>query len=151
MRKEDEIMIMIGYVANAQEKNFRDYAAANGLTGKQADILLYLLYSGEEAVNQKSLEHRFKVSKSSITTMLNTLERNGFIVRRRLDGRANAIACTEKAEKVKEGIAEAGVRRARLVFRNFSEEEKDSMDALLKKMLNNFQKEGLNYDQGIID
>lgn len=143
MSKEDEIMIMIGYVANAQEKKFREYAASKGLTGKQADILIYLLYSGEKTVNQKKLEDKFKVSKSSVTTMLNTLERNGFIVRKRLDGRANAVTCTEKAEKVKEGIAEAGKRRAQWVFKDFSDEEKETLDALLKKMRNNFQKEDI--------
>lgn len=137
---EDEILILIGCIYNTQEKIFREYTGGLGLTGKQTDILMYLLYSEEKCTEQKQLEKIFKVGKSAITTMLNTMERNGFIKRGKTDGRTNNVEPTEKAIELKQVLNDSSKTRNEILFSGISAEEKGKMNTLLKKLYYNVNK-----------
>ena len=142
MRKEDEIIILNGAITALFEKGFRGYTEKIGLTGKQADVLMYLMFSDGGALEQKKLEEKFKVTKSAISTMLNTMERGGFVRREKIDGRTNAVYPTEKAEKLRDDICNAAEVRAEKFFGGFSEDDKDTLSALLKKLYGNISEEG---------
>ena len=119
-----------------------------GLTTMQNRVLHYLLaHIPETPVYQKDIEREFRVSKSTVTEILQLMEKNGFIVREssRRDGRMKRILPTEKAitiqkevmdnirtveEKLRAGISEEDYRTCLKVLKKMSEnlaEEKDHM------------------------
>mgnify|MGYP000346849506 CR=1 FL=1 len=54
---------------------------AIGITGRQADILFYLMDHKEEKVKQVMIEKAFRLSNPTVTGVLNRLEQNGFLTR----------------------------------------------------------------------
>lgn len=55
-----------------------------------------------EMIFQKDIEREFKIKGSSVTSVLNNLEKNGYILRKSVerDKRLKQIVLTEKAESV---------------------------------------------------
>jgi len=77
---------------------------SHGINGLQARILGFVEKSDCENrdIYQKDIETEFKIRRSSVTSVLNTLEKNGFIQRCSVenDGRLKKIVLTAKAKKV---------------------------------------------------
>ncbi len=71
------------------------------LTGLQSRIIGFIFLSGKNGrdIYQKDLEQEFKIGRSSVTSVLNNLEKNGFILRQSVDNdrRLKQIVLTEKA------------------------------------------------------
>ena len=59
-----------------------------GVTMLGGWILEYLYYKGEEPTYQKDIERKFRTGKSTIAGMMKTLEKNGLIVRKSVEGDA---------------------------------------------------------------
>ena len=119
-----------------------------GLTTMQNRILHYILMKSLGCpVYQKDIEKEFRVSKSTVTEILQLMEKNGFIDRKssKRDGRMKRIMPTEKAitiqkevmenirtveEKLRAGVNEEDYRTCLKVLKKMSEnlaEEKDHM------------------------
>ncbi len=71
------------------------------LTGLQGRIIGFIFICGKKGrdIYQKDLEQEFKIGRSSVTSVLNNLEKNGFILRQSVknDRRLKKIMLTEKA------------------------------------------------------
>lgn len=76
----------------------------NGLTSIQTRILEYLRHVEEEgsSVFQKDIEDVFRIKKSSVTSVLQTLEKKGLIVRESVpqDARVKKLVLTDKARRM---------------------------------------------------
>ena len=75
----------------------------------QNRVLHYLLaHIPETPVYQKDIEREFRVSKSTVTEILQLMEKNGFIVREssRRDGRMKRILPTEKSFAIQMDVRE---------------------------------------------
>ncbi|PTQ85799.1 DNA-binding MarR family transcriptional regulator [Trichococcus patagoniensis] len=71
-----------------------------GLTGMQFAIVSYIAKeSAERDVFQKNLEQKFDIRKSTVTGILNTMERDGFLRRETVpyDARLRKMMLTNKA------------------------------------------------------
>lgn len=84
---------------------FFDLAMAqNGLTSIQTRILGYLRKAQEEnrSVFQRDIEEVFRIKRSSVTSVLQTLEKNGMIIRESIpeDARVKKLILTDKARKM---------------------------------------------------
>jgi len=84
---------------------FFDLATAeNGLTSIQTRILGHLRHAEEEerSVFQREIEDVFRIKRSSVTSVLQTLEKKGLIVRESIleDARVKKLVLTEKARKM---------------------------------------------------
>lgn len=84
---------------------FFDLAMAeNGLTSIQTRILAHLRHARDENrdVFQRDIEEVFRIKRSSVTSVLQTLEKNGLIVRESIpeDARLKKLVLTEKAIKM---------------------------------------------------
>lgn len=76
----------------------------NGLTSIQTRILGHLRHAEEEgrSVFQREIEDVFRIKKSSVTSVLQTLEKKGLIVRESVpeDARIKKLVLTEEARKM---------------------------------------------------
>ena len=76
-----------------------------GLTGMQFAIVSYLAKeSAERDVFQKDLEQKFDIRKSTVTGILNTMERDGLLLRETVpyDARLRKMILTDKALQAKQ-------------------------------------------------
>lgn len=110
-----------------------------GLTTMQNRVLHYILMKSLECpVYQKDIEKEFRISKSTVTEVLQLMEKKGFISREssKKDGRMKRILPTQKAltirqevienihtveDKLKDGIPEEDYRTCLRVLKKMSE------------------------------
>lgn len=89
-------------------KNIRYFfdltVSQNGLTSIQTRILGYLRHAEEEerCVFQREIEDIFRIKKSSVTSVLQTLEKKELILRESIpeDARVKKLILTDKARKM---------------------------------------------------
>ena len=78
----------------------------NGLTSIQSRILGHLRHAEEEKrdVFQKEIEEVFRIKRSSVTSVLQTLEKKGLLVRESIpeDARVKKLILTEEARIMQE-------------------------------------------------
>ena len=74
------------------------------LNGVQAHILGFVEYNDKigQNVYQKDIEAEFKIRRSSVSSVLDTMEKNGYIMRQSVlsDARLKKIVLTEKATQL---------------------------------------------------
>lgn len=103
-------------------------------------ILQYIVNSEKmgKDIYQKDLEAHMEVGKSSITAVLNVMEKNGYIERKfvKHDARLKKIIATEKGKEVSTVLTEVIKESEKLVLAEFSEEEKTMLYSLLERVRN---------------
>ena len=113
-----------------------------GLSNQQARILMYLSkhnIRGQQNIKRKDLEKYLNLKGSSVTSLMNGLEKNGFLERAasEKDGRRKLLSLTDKAKEL--------VKQMDLIFEatdnqlqeGMSEEEKMTFRLLLGIAHNN--------------
>lgn len=71
-----------------------------GITGLQSRIIKYIQrYSNERDIFQRDIEEEFKIRRSSVTSVLQTMEKNQLIIRESVkqDARLKKLVLTPKA------------------------------------------------------
>jgi len=93
-----------------------------GATGPQGMILDYLYRHMEDEIFQKDIAEEFSIRNSSVTSIISTLENNGYLTRESVstDARLKKIVITEK------GID--NVMKTRDIFESIDKELEDSLD-----------------------
>lgn len=114
-----------------------------GLTGRQTDVLFFLLQRRDEKINQVMIEREFGLSNPTVTGILNRLEQHGFIVRVKAaeDKRCRYITITEKAECLDAQIREKRKMITRRILDGISPEEMEVFQRTLDLMLRNLRNE----------
>lgn len=99
----------------------------NGLTSIQTRILGYLRNEQEKerSVFQRDIEEVFRIKRSSVTSVLQTLEKKGLIIRESIpeDARLKKLVLTEKAQKMQVCTYQAIGDMEKQMRSLFSEEE----------------------------
>ncbi len=112
-----------------------------GITNQQARLLGAIRRSLFDGVNisRKYLEDMMGLRGPSVTSLLNGLEKNGFIIRytAKDDGRAMQISVTEKGDKIVDEINQVFAETEQQLLSGMTEDEKDKFTALLHKALVN--------------
>lgn len=112
-----------------------------GITNQQARLLGAIRRSLFDGVNisRKYLEDIMGLRGPSVTSLLNGLEKNQFIVRHTAkgDGRAMQIRVTEKGDKIIDEINQVFAETEQQMLAGMTEEEKEAFTALLHKALVN--------------
>ena len=101
------------------------------------------VFHSKNPVYQKDIEKEFKVSKSTVTEILQLMEKNGFIIRKssKRDGRMKRILPTEKAITIQKEVMD-NIRTVEEKLRaGISEEDYRTCLRVLKKMSENLAKE----------
>jgi DNA-binding MarR family transcriptional regulator len=111
----------------------------SGLYHQQAHLLH--LISQNDGANQRDLAEQMDVRPSSMTEMLNKLERAGLIIRKQdeQDQRVMRICLTETGEKAVEQAAETTDDFTVALFNCLTEEERTQMLVIIEKLRLNME------------
>ncbi len=116
--------------------------------------MLFIL-NQEDGQSQKELANKLKIKPSTITVMLKRMEKANLIVRKKddKDQRISRVYLTEKGKKVCEDTIKVVKQIERECFKDFTEEEKETLKSLFLKMKNNliyaFEEEGKFIDDKV--
>ena len=139
----DEKSLVEKYAAmNRRLKRYFDsFFADFPITSIQGLVLDYLFRNRETDVFQKDLEEYLEIKGSSVTSILDNLEKNGYVRREAVDydGRLKKLAITEKAYAIEEDIVERVNGYMYSLFRGIPEEEREVFYSVLCKMIDNMQ------------
>lgn len=119
------------------DASFED-AALNGL---QARILCFIEKKNMagKCVYQRDIESEFKIRRSSVSSVLDTMEKNGYVIRQQTqqDARLKQLVLTEKAKEMSQQHREAIDRFEENLVKNMSVQETETLKYLLNKVLEN--------------
>ncbi|MGL4451450.1 MAG: MarR family winged helix-turn-helix transcriptional regulator [Sarcina sp.] len=110
-----------------------------GLSSKQARMIGYIYWHQEEGVIQNDLAKEFGKTKASITSMLQGLEKKGYIERvvSEENEREKKIYVLDKGIALVEKFKTVFEETEYEMYKGFSEEELERLKTLLEKMNNN--------------
>ena len=118
------------------------------LNGLQARILGFVEHNEGcgKAVYQRDIEAEFKIRRSSVSSVLDTMEKNGYIIREAVstDARLKKLVLTEKAKKAAIQHRDAIDRFEQNIVKNMTAEEIETLKMLLEKVLDNAESMGGN-------
>lgn len=117
-------------------------AIDDNLTISQAYVIDFICNEGKDKdVFQKDLESVFDLKRSSISLMLNNMEKSGLIERVPVkeDGRLKKIVLTEKSIKIYEKISDAIDLIENKLSENITEEEVKVFQNVLNKIRNSLE------------
>ena len=108
-----------------------------GINAAEEYILMYLL--GHDKTNQDSIARYFMLDKGSVARSLAKLERKGFIVRSINDEnqREKVIRLTDKANCMRETLAEQLVAWQNSMYEGLSEDERRLFETTVEKIAEN--------------
>lgn len=109
----------------------------------QGGIVHYLHRNRDHPVYQRDIEKAFELRRSTVTGLLQGLEKNGYIERIPVpdDGRLKQIIMTDKAVIMEEKMQKMMKHDEEVFLRGFAAEEKDALFAALDKIKENIRKE----------
>ena len=111
-----------------------------GLTGMQFAIVSYIAKeSTERDVFQKDLEQKFDIRKSTVTGILNTMERDGLLLRETVpyDARLRKMILTDKALQAKNNSEQVIDTVENQLSKGLTEEEIATFLTILEKISKN--------------
>ncbi|CZR08812.1 MarR family winged helix-turn-helix transcriptional regulator [Trichococcus ilyis] len=111
-----------------------------GLTGMQFAIVSYIAReSAERDIFQKDLEQKFDIRKSTVSGILNTMERDGLLLRETVpyDARLRKMMLTEKALQAKENTEQVIDSVENQLSKGLSQEEIVTFLEILEKIAKN--------------
>ena len=108
-----------------------------GLTSSQYKVIKFLYAAPSATVCQIDIEEYFSLRNPTVTGILQNLERNGWIKRKKNpdDGRSKIISVTPKALSIKSEIVGLGDKIESTFTKNLSSDEYKQLIAILKKTL----------------
>ncbi len=126
-----------------------------GITNQQARLLGGIsssLYDGAN-ISRKFLEDMMQLKGPSVTSLLNGLEKNGFIIRysREDDGRAMNIKVTDKGDKVLEALREVFKSTEQQLHSGMTTAEQKRFLMLLQKAHDNLSRNKHSGNTRLVD
>lgn len=137
-----DFLVTLGIIRERINKELQLKLKENGIGINCGHIwLISLVYLKGEKVEIKELVRQLEKKKSTVTEMINTLERNGFLVKyqSKEDKRVYYIETTAKAEEMKPLILDIIKDIKNKLFNSFLEEEQEVLKRYLTKMANNIE------------
>ncbi|QGY42187.1 MarR family transcriptional regulator [Maribellus comscasis] len=130
----------IGFLSRAAHRylkhSFKDYSIGH------AQVLTLHFISRNNGLNQNELGHYLNLDKSSVTSQLNILEKNGYVIRKpdKNDFRGRRIFITEKTKALQPKLYERFSEWSKILLDGFTKEEIEFIYSFLGKMITNANK-----------
>lgn len=118
-------------------KKLKDYQI--DINHAQGRIIFALWKNDQIPINDLSKETA--LSKSSLTTMLDRLEKSGHIIRKQsdTDKRITIICLTSKSSSLRSDYQKISAEMIDLFYKNFTDDEISQFESSLKKILTNLK------------
>ena len=131
-----------GYLLNKIAGKMKRLADENLITENvtiEQLMVMKMIYENGGTVPQKDIEIAFDVRRSTVTSAMQILEKKGFITRSTSasDSRAKIVSLTKAGQEKNERMINFIKQRDEKIFSSLNSEEKQTLSALLSKILNN--------------
>lgn len=140
---EKKLMEEFDKLNRKMKRYFDSFFDGTKLSGIQGLILQYLLVETERRdVFPKDLEEFLEVKGSSVTSLINTLERKGYLVRESLstDARYKKLVLTDKTYAMKSIINSSVMNYMSSMFQGISDEDLKTFEYVILQMTKNAEK-----------
>ncbi len=120
-----------------------DNLVKHNITLEQVKILRYLnMHGGDSGVCQRDIEEEFGIRRSSVTNILQNIERNGFIVREGdpCDARMKRVVLTDKGREKSRVLKGYIDNLETVIVYGMTAEEKTQFLDFLKRSLDNVER-----------
>ena len=136
---DNSLGILIANVRNSLKNHVEKELLSHNITPAQRLIILRLCK--KDNLTQRELAQDTYFKQSSLTLMLDKLERNGLIIRKpkNNDRRAYLIGITEEGRNLQEMLEKIGDETEKKALEGVNEEDIKVLTETLKKMYNNLQ------------
>ncbi|MBE6070556.1 MAG: MarR family transcriptional regulator [Clostridium butyricum] len=127
----------INIVSNKIRRKIDNEVAKYGITGAQAKIIGFVyIESKKKSVFQKDIENDLKIRSSSVTSVLQLMEKNGYIKRESVfeDGRLKKIILTEKGDEIRIKVRDIINEIEARVEQSMTDEEMEFFFHILNKV-----------------
>lgn len=131
---------LINTISHQLKRNTCSHEEEDDLTNIQRHILHYILFQSLKGdVYQKDVEREFQIRRSTVTGIVQLLEKKGFITRESVewDARLKKVVPTQKAEEVRQHIIVNIEQTEKMLKRGISEEELEVCLDVLERMSEN--------------
>ncbi len=144
MQERKDIGFKIRMLSNLIRRDVEKSRNRMGLVlpkGINGWAISYFFENREKDIFQRDFEAEFSIRRSTASSILKTMEQNGFIERKSVsyDARLKKIVLTEKAIKIHKNVIADIERREKILRNGISEEEIDSFLNTLKKLSANME------------
>jgi DNA-binding MarR family transcriptional regulator len=141
---EHEALLNIYYTAGVLKKRADVFFRTFGLTDVQFNVMMLLVYQGgpEGGLSQVQLSDMMLVNRANITTLIDRMEKAGFVVRTDIsaDRRTNIIKLTGKGKKLFAKVGPLYARQVQQVMTGIASLEQKKLIAALEKVRANISK-----------
>lgn len=146
MEHRGEIGFQVRALSNLIKRQVDQCAAVTHempTTAMQGWVIGYLYENRDKDVFQKDVQQRFSVRRSTVTGMLQLMEKNGLIVRSSVesDARLKKITLTPKAIEMHEQIVDGIKQVEQMINNSLTQQEQQTFIALCEKVRLNLEKQ----------
>lgn len=136
-----DIGFCIKQIHDRVEKQANNAMRSSDLTMMQVSVLLALQESGEKQMSMKELEKSFGIAQSTVAGIVSRLEQKGFVetLGDAADKRVKRVHITAAGEKCCAESACHKEEAEKRLLKDFSEEERRVLHALLEKAARNLE------------
>ena len=126
-------------VANGFRRLGDENLQKEGITVSQLRVIAYISRHNDCPVYQKELEDQFGIRRSSVTGILQNMEKSGLLVRSgsKEDARVKIVSLTEKGVELDEKLKSYIQSLESEMMKDFTEAEKELLRNFLLRMLEN--------------
>lgn len=151
MYKDADLWVSLRETKNIMNRFVDRQVLQNGcgnVTAVQIGIIHYLCQHIGDPIYQKDLEDFFHIRRSTITGILQNLEKNGYIKRISVleDKRLKQIIITRMGMMLDKKMNAIADQNETIFFDGFSEQDKEQLFGLLERIRNNILREEERYD-----
>lgn len=134
---DDKIAVLIKKASLDFDKISNQLLAPYDLTPTQFKILMLLYKEPPYTVRQIDLEKYFSMTNPTVTGIMQNLEKKDMVARvpNPQDGRSKVLALTQRAHDMRRELLALADTLEQSMTKNLSDEEKQQLTMLLKKMM----------------
>lgn len=141
MRHKESVGYKIRLIHNCIHKQMEAKRIENegDITGIQRYMVGYLNEHLEEDIYQKDIEQEFKVSRATVSQILQTMEKRGMIAKESVahDARLKKIMLTEKAKNMVQKADADVLGMEEIILKGFDEGETKQLKEYLERIMQN--------------
>lgn len=129
-------------LSNLVKKRIDHLSAETGLTGFQGYLMGYLVREGSRRdIFQRDVEKHLEISRASVTSVLQLMEKNGFIRRESVDtdARLKKIVVTDKGLQANNRILSSLDRMEADLVEGISAEEMETFISVMDRIRKNLE------------
>lgn len=137
MENEVHIGKMVINLSNKVHRSLSKQSAKFGVTGVQGRVLGYIYYnSGKKDIFQKDIEEDFNIRRSSVTSILQLMEKKGYIRRISVseDARLKKLVLTDKGMEIQKNVYDSIVEFEKSLRDELNEEELNTLVDLINRL-----------------